>query len=333
MGRTGITSLRPGYRNCASRLRRIVTPRAWHRYCCFEGMEEAIWTMFNTLNWDDLRVFLHAARAGNLSQTAKRLRLDQSTVSRRIAQIEASLGMAVFERHCPGLSSTRPANGCCAMPSGSKARSSPCARRPVPAIPGSWPESAACHHGGHRLALSRATLLSPAQQCAAAHRRARDVGADRLGPQARGRSVLSLFSAPGPGLISERIGKFRLGLYASRSYLDCHGMPDSLRELQDHWFVSYIEDLIQVNSVRWLADIIEQPRIAFHSNSMIAQMNATAGGLGIVLLPSFATAGRPDLIPVLPGIATTTREVWLNVHSDLQFAPRIRAVRSFLRTR
>ena len=27
----------------------------------------------------------------------------------------------------------------------------------------------------------------------------------------------------------------------------------------------------------------------------------------------------------------TAREVWLNVHSDLQFAPRIRAVRSFLK--
>ena len=59
--------------------------------------------MFDTLNWDDLRVFLHAARAGNLSQTAKRLRLDHSTVSRRIAQLEASLGIAVFERHRTGL--------------------------------------------------------------------------------------------------------------------------------------------------------------------------------------------------------------------------------------
>jgi DNA-binding transcriptional LysR family regulator len=86
-----------------------------------------------------------------------------------------------------------------------------------------------------------------------------------------------------------------------------------------------------VDSVRWLADVIEEPRIAFHSNSMIAQMNAAAGGLGIVLLPSFAIAGRPDLIPVLPGLASTSREVWLNVHSDLQFAPRIRAVRAFLR--
>lgn len=95
--------------------------------------------------------------------------------------------------------------------------------------------------------------------------------------------------------------------------------------------MSYIEDLIQVDSVRWLADVIEEPKVAFHSNSMIAQMNAAAGGLGIVMLPSFATRDRPDLIPVLPALAGTVREVWLNVHSDLQFAPRIRAVRAFLK--
>ena len=34
---------------------------------------------------------------------------------------------------------------------------------------------------------------------------------------------------------------------------------------------------------------------------------------------------------MLPGVAMTAREVWLNVHSDLQFAPRIRAVRAFLK--
>jgi len=34
---------------------------------------------------------------------------------------------------------------------------------------------------------------------------------------------------------------------------------------------------------------------------------------------------------VLPALAGTVREVWLNVHSDLQFAPRIRAVRAFLK--
>jgi DNA-binding transcriptional LysR family regulator len=263
--------------------------------------------MFDTLNWDDLRVFLHAARAGNLSQTAKRLRLDHSTVSRRIAQMEASLGVAVFEviaiREEASAGDTEALVGTVRL---------------------ATMEGIASLYLAERFANLRRTApqltveLITSAQTVYVHKREADL-------------FVSFFQPPGPGLISERIGKFRLGLFASQAYLDSHGMPASLRDLQDHWFVSYVGDLIQVESVRWLADVIEEPKVAFHSNSMIAQMNAAAGGLGIVMLPSFATNNRPDLIPVLPGIATTAREVWLNVHGDLQFAPRIRAVRAFLK--
>lgn len=288
--------------------------------------------MFDTLNWDDLRVFLHAARAGNLSQTAKRLRLDHSTVSRRIAQMEASLGIAVFERHRTGLRLNEVGE-----------RLLRHAERVESAVIAIREEASA----GDAQELTGTVRLATMEGIASLYLAQRFSGLRRIAPHLTVELVtsaqtvyvhkreadlfVSFFQPPGPGLVSERIGKFQLGLFASQSYLDSHGMPDSLRDLETHWFVSYIEDLIQVESVRWLADIIEQPRIAFHSNSMIAQTNAAAGGLGIVLLPSFAVADRSDLIPVLPGVATTTREVWLNVHSDLQFAPRIRAVRSFLK--
>ena len=109
-------------------------------------------------------------------------------------------------------------------------------------------------------------------------------------------------------------------------------MPESVPELARHAFITYIDDLIQLDSVRWLDDIIKKPPISFHSNSMIAQMNAAAGGLGLVLLPSFAAAGRRDLVPVLHHKTSTAREVWINVHTDLQFVPRIRAVSSFLKS-
>jgi len=64
---------------------------------------------------------------------------------------------------------------------------------------------------------------------------------------------------------------------------------------------------------------------------MIAQKQAAVGGFGLVLLPSFAVNGRDALVPVLPALAATTRDLWLNVHTDLQFAPRIRAVVGFLK--
>jgi DNA-binding transcriptional LysR family regulator len=143
---------------------------------------------------------------------------------------------------------------------------------------------------------------------------------------------LSFFRPTGQGMVSERIGCFQLGLYASQDYIDTHGMPTSISELMSHSFVTYIDDQIQLDSVRWLDDVIKSPPISFHSNSMIAQMNAAAGGIGLVLLPSFATSKRSDLIPVLHDKLSTTRELWINVHNDLQFVPRIRAVSSFLKS-
>ncbi|HVY46249.1 MAG TPA: LysR family transcriptional regulator, partial [Minicystis sp.] len=50
------------------------------------------------LDWDQVRVFLAVARAGQLAGAAARLGLDVSTVSRRIDRLEAELGVHLFDR-------------------------------------------------------------------------------------------------------------------------------------------------------------------------------------------------------------------------------------------
>lgn len=55
------------------------------------------------MNWDDLRIFLAAHKAGSFSAAARVLRVEQSTVSRRIASLEEALGVAVFLRSRQGL--------------------------------------------------------------------------------------------------------------------------------------------------------------------------------------------------------------------------------------
>lgn len=52
--------------------------------------------------WDDLKLFLAVAETGSLSAAARRLRLAQPTVSRRLAEMEASLGEALFVRGVEG---------------------------------------------------------------------------------------------------------------------------------------------------------------------------------------------------------------------------------------
>src|SRR5215471_11457370 len=53
-------------------------------------------------DWDDLRHFLAVARNGSTISAAKSLRLSQSTVHRRLAELERRIGRPVVIRHTTG---------------------------------------------------------------------------------------------------------------------------------------------------------------------------------------------------------------------------------------
>jgi len=57
-------------------------------------------------NWDDLRLFLATARAGSTRGAARALDLNQSTISRRIRQLEARSSSRLFDRRGRGLTLT-----------------------------------------------------------------------------------------------------------------------------------------------------------------------------------------------------------------------------------
>lgn len=52
--------------------------------------------------WDDLKLFLAVAETGSLSAAARRLRVAQPTVSRRLADLEATMGEPLFVRGVEG---------------------------------------------------------------------------------------------------------------------------------------------------------------------------------------------------------------------------------------
>ena len=60
------------------------------------------------LSWEDVRLFLAVAEHGSLSEAARRLRIGQPTVSRRLAELEERLGYPLFERSVEGARLTTP---------------------------------------------------------------------------------------------------------------------------------------------------------------------------------------------------------------------------------
>ena len=57
---------------------------------------------YRPLSWDDVRLFLAVAEGGSVSQAARSLQLGQATVSRRLADMEHSVGEALVKRHAQG---------------------------------------------------------------------------------------------------------------------------------------------------------------------------------------------------------------------------------------
>jgi DNA-binding transcriptional LysR family regulator len=282
------------------------------------------------LDWDDVRVFLAIARTGSISGAARSLRLDHSTVSRRLGQLELSLGGPLFERRPTAL-----------HPTDSAAKLRAYAEAMEAAALG-LREAMAGERGGVagtvRLAMMEgigsmyvARRLEPLLARHPALKIELVTSAHPVSVSRREADVfLSFFKPEGRGLDSRAAGSFALGLYGADSYFARHGRPASADELPQHQFVGYIEDLIQVDAVRWLDEVVRSPTMAFRSNSMLAQMTAAAAGTGLVLLPHFAVTQEPLLRPVLADAVSVKRELWINVQRDLSHSARIRVVADYL---
>ena len=60
------------------------------------------------MNSDDLKLFAQVIRAGSISRAAMELGADQSTVSRRVGQLEIELGVRLLHRSGRGVTPTEP---------------------------------------------------------------------------------------------------------------------------------------------------------------------------------------------------------------------------------
>ncbi len=59
-----------------------------------------------TMNWDDLRLFLAVAKSNGLAGAAHETRASIPTLSRRISQLETDMGVKLFDRHKTGFTLT-----------------------------------------------------------------------------------------------------------------------------------------------------------------------------------------------------------------------------------
>ena len=281
-------------------------------------------------DWNDLRYFLELSRRGRLISAARKLHVDHTTVSRRIAALEEELNARLFDKSPRGYKLTdaglrllpyaeqmeSQSNRLYQEISGKDARLSGTVRLAAP-------EGLGAHIIAHNLGQFRTMHPDIELELLAESR--------RTSLSKREADIAITLARPDSGrVIAWKLCDYRLRLYGVESYLERHPAIRRVDDLAGHDFISYIDDLIQLPELRFLDQVVKAPHVVFRSTNVMAQYNAALEGIGLSMIHCFMADQDPRLIPVLADRIVIDREYWLVVHEDLRHVARVDAVCRFL---
>lgn len=280
------------------------------------------------MDWNDLRYFLAVARTRSLTQASAALKVSQSTVSRRVAELENSIGMPLFQRHQSGYSLTDEGR--------EVLRQAELVEDSIMALERGAAGLDQKPAGIVRLATSEnlaTDLIIPAL----AEFRALNPGicleiitSTATAELGRREADLALrVVRPSRGNLKvRRVGHMTYSVYASRNYVERHPYVEG-EPLGGRHFIAWDDSHAHLPAAQWLAREYPGCRIALVTSSLPTQIAAVRAGLGLAVIPDFLTV-KDDFIRIIPADQMFSNEVWLVTHADLVGSARVRAVADFL---
>jgi DNA-binding transcriptional LysR family regulator len=284
------------------------------------------------LNADDLLVLLAVGRSGRYTSAADELGVNHTTIARRIAALEQSLGGRLLARVGGGWELTdRGREALCA------AEAVESAVRTLSADPQSPPTL----EGVIRMSATdgfSAYIAAPA--IAEVQRHHRGVAVEIVATTRRAtqqRSGLDFEVVVGAPQVHRakaiRLGDYRLGLYGSRDYLSRRGIPASRADLTNHALIYFIDSMLQVDDLDLARSVAPGMRESITSTNVFVHVEATRAAAGLGLLPCFMAARHDDLVRVLPDTVALQLTYWLVTRAETLRRPEVAAVVDAIRTR
>lgn len=278
------------------------------------------------MNWDDIRFFLAVSRGGSLAAAAEELDVSPTTAGRRLVALEKALAVQLLHKTPEGYVLTR---------AGRHVHEQ--AERAEGAVLG-VSRVAASHEdklgGLVRLTCAEMVASHMLAPCLVGLQQEHPDLSIQLIPSARELSLsmreadiaIRLSRPQQNELFVRRIGLIEFGLYASRSYLDEHGMPDFDQGCEGHRTMILIDDVQDADHVSWVQTLAPRARPGLQTNSHGTLFEATLAGGGLACLSLFRAEQEPELVRIPAPYHPPPTEIFLVVHKDSRSTPRIRLV-------
>lgn len=286
------------------------------------------------VDWDDLRFVLAVRRAGSALGAAKLLNVNQTTVVRRIGQIEATLGLDLFDRRQSGYIPT--CHGQMVAEAADRIETE------VEALANALAAAKRDVANTVRLTTSEALAFRAVApflrdfQKLHPDVRIELITDDRRLDLARGEADVALRggSTPeGAGIVARRLPDTAWAVYCSKAYALEHGAPALRAEICKHEIIGMDGRMALLPGPQWLRAAAPDKEPRFSSNSLINLVYNLRAGLGVATLPCIVGDAEPDLMRCFAPPPELMSEFWLIVREDVRAAPHVRAFADFLADR
>lgn len=281
-------------------------------------------------NWTLIRSFLAALDRGSLMGAARTLSTSQPTVGRHIGELEAQLGVVLFERTGRGLFPTPHAQRLAEAARAMSAAADQLARQATGAQ--------ALARGSVRISASQPVtclLLPPLlRQMRELHP---DIQIELVSSNAVSNLLqreadiaLRMVRPDQSSLVAKRVGQVALGTFAHRDYLRRRGTPRVPTDLLSHDLIGNDRSTDILRGFAAMGLPVKREDFAVRTDDLNAYQAAVSAGLGIGFLNRYAARQNPELVALLPTLDIPPLPMWLAVHREIRSNPRIRRVWDFL---
>ncbi len=281
-------------------------------------------------NWNDLNSFLTLSRCLKLKLASKKLKVESTTIARRVSRLENKLNTNLFSRSPKGYILTE--KGIELVRYAEKIENE------VFGINDSFSKSNPKIRGKVRLSVGEGLGVEIiSKYLNFFYSKYPEIEIELLADTKsrslsnRETDILISLSRPTKGrLLTWKLCNYFVKLYGSTKYEKNIKAISNIKDLSNHNFVSYVDELIEFPELNYLKEINKNLNVVFSSNSLRSQLHAVQNGVGLGLLHSFIAKNEKNLVTILPELINIKREYWIVIHENLYNLQRIKAVAGFV---
>lgn len=281
------------------------------------------------MNWDDMRLFLGLARNGRVAIAAKGLKVDPTTLIRRVKKLEDSLNCNLFELTKKGYVLTS---------QGSElVRYIEKAEHYFLEAQNELSDERSHLAGTIRVSVSEgfgSWFLAPllpdfkAQYPGICIELVATSGFLNLNKREADMAIL--LEKPSKGLlVTQKLTDYELYLYTHETLVQSV-KPKSLQDLRHFNLVSYVPDLVYAPQLKFIEETALSQLSALRSTSINAQHQMLVNGAGVGILPKFIAEHQTGLVRLLQQDIHIKRTFWLASHKETHTQAKFQAFSSWL---